>query len=209
MRKLLQTDMKRGGGHSWSSGSWRCTLWALRRQPRWNPRGGVWADPQQTAAAEQQNCTATHVWVIIPVSKLQCCGFEIFIPYSRSQSFCPGSEFFHSWSASKNLKIFLTRKTVSKLSKIWSRIQILIFFTHPGSRDQKGTGTRDPDPQHCQVPNTRGVPNSNKPLLYLNQWCGSGSGRIWNFLARVDRVEKNVINQMGQNTFISTRNLST
>ncbi len=59
-------------------------------------------------------------------------------------------------SASKNLSI-LTQKIVYKLSAIWPRVFIPnpdpgsgSWFTHHGSRGQKGTGSRisDPDPQH-------------------------------------------------------------
>ncbi len=50
-----------------------------------------------------------------------------------------------SGTASKNLSI-LTQKIVSKLLEILSRMFIpdpdLDFFTHPGSRNQKGTGSR-------------------------------------------------------------------
>ncbi len=57
-------------------------------------------------------------------------------------------------SASKNLSILsATQKIVSKLSKIWSGLLILDpdpdFFTHPGSRGQKGHRILDPDPQQC------------------------------------------------------------
>ncbi len=42
--------------------------------------------------------------------------------------------------------VFLNQKIVSKLSEMdpeyLSRIRILIFFTHPGSRGQQGTGSR-------------------------------------------------------------------
>ncbi len=64
----------------------------------------------------------------------------------------PGSKQFlnpGSASASKNLSI-LTQKIVFKLSEIWSRMFTLDpdsgfrswFFTHPGARGQKGTGSR-------------------------------------------------------------------
>jgi hypothetical protein len=71
----------------------------------------------------------------------QCCGSGMLIPD-------PGSKYFHpaSWakkildpvseSASKNLSIFNPKK------RFLSSHMILGFFTHPGSRYQKGTGSR-------------------------------------------------------------------
>jgi hypothetical protein len=74
----------------------------------------------------------------------------------------PGSEFFHPGSSVKRFwiagpdphnrfKVFLIQKIVYKLYGMFipdpdigsgSRIRILIFFTYPGSRGQKGTGSR-------------------------------------------------------------------
>jgi hypothetical protein len=74
---------------------------------------------------------------------------------SRIRDVYPGSKFFPSWirifsipgpgSASKNLSTgIFTQKIVSKLSEIWSGLFIPApnFFTHPGSRCQKGTESR-------------------------------------------------------------------
>jgi hypothetical protein len=75
-----------------------------------------------------------------PESTQEKVRFELF-PSSVGDPWClsqipdpnffhPGSEFFHSGSASKNLGI-LTQKIVSKFSN-----------PDPGSRGQKGTGSR-------------------------------------------------------------------
>jgi hypothetical protein len=67
----------------------------------------------------------------------------MFIPYQNFS--IPDPNFFHSGSASKHLSI-LTKKIVSQLSEILSRLFIPDpdpdFVTHPGSRCQKGTGSR-------------------------------------------------------------------
>ncbi len=62
----------------------------------------------------------------------QCCGSGMFIP---------DQNFFHPWTAAKNI---LTKKIDSKLSEIWSGLFISVqdpgsifwFFTHPGSQIQ-------------------------------------------------------------------------
>jgi hypothetical protein len=57
----------------------------------------------------------------------------------------PGSEYFHPECASKNLNILTQEKWFLSSRKYdpgcSSRIRIQIFFTHPGSRCQKGTGS--------------------------------------------------------------------
>ncbi len=98
------------------------------------------------------------------ISERQCGGSGMFIPD-------PGSDFFHpgSWirtvsipdpgSSSKNLSIltlkkakkwFLSSKSMIRVVHPGSRIRMLTF-SHHGSRGQKGTQSRipDPDPQHC------------------------------------------------------------
>ncbi len=99
-----------------------------------------------------------------------------------------GSEFFPSRirifsipglvSASKSLCI-LTKKMVSKLPQKYdqgcsSRIRILTFLPipDPGSRGQKGTGSRipHPDPQHCigqQCLGHKGTPDYNCVCAYI------------------------------------------
>ncbi len=90
-----------------------------------------------------------------------------------------------SGSTSTNLSI-LTRKIVSKLSEIWSRMFITNldpgtgswFFTHPGFRGQKGTGFWDPDsdPQYLKVPKRE---NFSLAFFALNEpfWvCYLGTG---------------------------------
>ncbi len=69
----------------------------------------------------------------------QCCGSGMFIPDPK---------FFHPGSASVNLSI-LTKKKDSKLSEIWSGLFIppgyrsrFLPNPDPGSRGQKGTGSR-------------------------------------------------------------------
>ncbi len=78
-------------------------------------------------------------------------------PVLRIRDKHPGSEFFQPGSrvkrlpdpgsgyaaASKNLsflpkKLFLSSRKYDSVSRSW-------FFTHPGSRGQKGTGARDPE----------------------------------------------------------------
>ncbi len=61
----------------------------------------------------------------------------------------PDPNFFHPWSRIrlKEFKYFNTKKPVSKHSEIWSGFFIPdpdpdFFFTHTGSRGQKGTGPR-------------------------------------------------------------------
>jgi hypothetical protein len=55
---------------------------------------------------------------------------------------------FPEWMRIKKLKYFYPKKNVSMLSEIWSGIFITDpdpgsrFFTHPGSRGQRGTGSR-------------------------------------------------------------------
>jgi hypothetical protein len=71
----------------------------------------------------------------------QCCGSGMLIRDPEQNFFHPGSSAIKipdpgSGSASKNVSIF-NQKIVFKSS----RIRILIF-THPGSRGQKGTGSR-------------------------------------------------------------------
>jgi hypothetical protein len=73
-----------------------------------------------------------YPWHFLP---RQCCGSGMFIP---------DPNFFHPGSASKNLSI-LTQKSGFHLTEIWSGLFIPDpdhDFTHPGSRDQKGTGSR-------------------------------------------------------------------
>ncbi len=119
----------------------------------------------------------------------QCCGSWMFIPDpgfeffpsriwifpSRIQDpnfFHPGSEFFPSQIGYririKKFKYFNPKKTVSKLSEIWSELLFIpdpdpdfLPISDPGSRGQKGTGSRfpDPEPQHWFLQNIKGIPN--------------------------------------------------
>ncbi len=62
------------------------------------------------------------------------------------------------WIRIKEFKYFLTQKIVFKLSEIWSGMFIadpdpyleFLPIPDPGSRSQKGTGFRIPDPQHSE-----------------------------------------------------------
>ncbi len=62
---------------------------------------------------------------------------------------CSGSGMFISDpDPHQRNKVFLTQKIVSKLSEIWTRAVDIPdpgtwFFTHPGSRVKKGTGSRN------------------------------------------------------------------
>ncbi len=81
----------------------------------------------------------------------------------------PGSKRFSdpgSGSESKNLGI-LTRKIVSKLSEIWSGSW---FFTHPGSRGQKGTGSWIQGSKRHQIPD---------PRVKMAQDTGSKTLLLW------------------------------
>ncbi len=101
------------------------------------------------------------------VTKQQCCGSGMFIPDPGSDFFpsrIPDPNCLHPGSSSKNLSILTPKKSkkmVSKLEKIWSGLFIpdpgswcwLSPIPDPGSRGQKGTQSRipDPDPQHCKT----------------------------------------------------------
>ncbi len=74
-----------------------------------------------------------------------CCGFRMFIP--DPTFFHPESEFFPSLICIKEFKYF-NPKMVSKLQEIWSRFfnpdpdPDFLPISDPGSRGQKGTGSR-------------------------------------------------------------------
>ncbi len=73
-----------------------------------------------------------------------------FIPTARSGMFIPDPNFLHPGSASKKISI-LTQKIVSKLSQTMIRVVHpgSGFFTHPGSRGQKGSRIRIRNIAHC------------------------------------------------------------
>jgi hypothetical protein len=96
----------------------------------------------------------------------QCCGSGMFIADPGTEFFHPESRirdpnFFHpgSWIRLKELKYFNPKKWFLSTQKydpgFSSRIRIpdpdFLPIPNPGSRGQKGTGSRiqDPDPQHC------------------------------------------------------------
>ncbi len=83
----------------------------------------------------------------------QCCGSGMFIVHPGSGMFIPDPTFFHPGSRIriKEFKYFnpkKTKKMVSKLEKIWSGLFIpdpdadFLPIPDPGSRGQKGTGSR-------------------------------------------------------------------
>ncbi len=93
------------------------------------------------------------LYEILKPSLNQSCGSGMFIPDPNFSIPDPGSRVKNisdpgSGSASKNLSIFLTQKIVSKLSEIWSRMFSpdpdlhFLPIPDPGSRGQKGTGSR-------------------------------------------------------------------
>ncbi len=119
---------------------WR-RCWPLRRPHRWQ------------RAWKIQNIFCKKIAAFFDRSL-----FDLYL-FGRGRVADPGSDFFPSririfpipdpGSASKNLST-LTQKIVSKLSEIWSGLFIpdpdpgsgSWFFNHPGSRGQKGTGSR-------------------------------------------------------------------
>ncbi len=81
-------------------------------------------------------------------------------------------DFFSSRNPDSHLSI-LTQKNFSKLSETLSGLFILIpdpdFLPIPdrGSRGQKGTGSRIPDPQHCLLPLSVGREQCPARLRYF------------------------------------------
>jgi hypothetical protein len=123
-----------------------------------------------------------------PACPGQCCWSGMLIPE-------PGSEFFHPGSRIQGqkipdpvsrihikefLRIFNLKNRFSRLSEDMIRdvylgtgspIRILIF-THPGSRDQKGTGSRIPSTVRCYLnksPVTKPLWDSFEDSLLLLQ----------------------------------------
>ncbi len=104
-------------------------------------------------------------------STQQCCGCGMFIP---------DPNFFHPGSASKNLSIFFTQKIVLRSRKYdpgcSSRIRIpdpdpdFLTISDPGSRDQKGPGSR------IRICNT--APQGPRPSLKSKTYLAAGAGEL-------------------------------
>ncbi len=91
------------------------------------------------------------------------CSAPPFPPVLRIRDVYPGSRIRlfsipDPGSASKNLSILTQTNGFWALQKIWFRLFIqdpnpdFLPIPDPGSRGQKGTGSRIPDPQYCSPP---------------------------------------------------------
>ncbi len=114
----------------------------------------------------------------------QCCGSGIFFPI-------PDPTFFHPRSQTRifpsripdphqRIKYFNPNKMVSKLQEIWSGLFIpdpgsgSWLFTHPGSRGQKGTGSRIRNTD-CNLPNKKEFSAPQADYPGINRWGTSGN----------------------------------
>ncbi len=96
-----------------------------------------------------------------PDPPLQCCGSGMFIPDPTFS--IPDPNCLHPGSASKNLSILAPKKPKKWFlssrkydpgcsSRIPNPDADFLLIPDPGSRGQKGTRSRIPDPQHCSSP---------------------------------------------------------
>jgi hypothetical protein len=104
-------------------------------------------------------------------------GSEFFLPR------IPGQQYPGSGSASKNLSIFNPKNSFKALGNMVRDFH-LDFFTHPGSRDQKGTRSRirNKISKNSQIPVNIGqnlCKNFSWILNYIRKLINSISAQLW------------------------------